>query len=265
MSFCLLCVVWDLCHKAADNWQIWVTNCEVKCFRSDFLNQWKTLWHTGNRHHIFPPLLHVPLLQAVSQICKFTLLWCIYCFFFHFWECTLLWFAYSQVTGACCLFLAGKVEETPKKCKDIIKTARSLLNDVQFAQFGDDPKVQCSFTFIIPTIKVSHEAEVRRLYVAPLGPVVDVLTRSLCLLCLFLTGRSDGAGENLAPDHQIWPAGGAPVHVPAALRQAAQRWDRLDVRAVPRFRIYQLHPVQCVNLDWIDHCPQDVEFEWQEK
>nr|XP_023845517.1 cyclin-K-like [Salvelinus alpinus] len=44
------------------------------------------------------------------------------------------------VTGACCLFLAGKVEETPKKCKDIIKTARSLLNDVQFAQFGDDPK-----------------------------------------------------------------------------------------------------------------------------
>ncbi|KAL7888682.1 hypothetical protein AOLI_G00036560 [Acnodon oligacanthus] len=45
------------------------------------------------------------------------------------------------VTGACCLFLAGKVEETPKKCKDIIKTARSLLNDVQFAQFGEDPKM----------------------------------------------------------------------------------------------------------------------------
>lgn len=34
------------------------------------------------------------------------------------------------------------MEETPKKCKDIIKTARSLLNDVQFAQFGDDPKVR---------------------------------------------------------------------------------------------------------------------------
>ena len=33
------------------------------------------------------------------------------------------------------------MEETPKKCKDIIKTARSLLNDIQFAQFGDDPKV----------------------------------------------------------------------------------------------------------------------------
>lgn len=54
-----------------------------------------------------------------------------------------------QVTGACCLFLAGKVEETPKKCKDIIKTARSLLNDVQFAQFGDDPKVQFPLFFLL--------------------------------------------------------------------------------------------------------------------
>jgi len=53
----------------------------------------------------------------------------------------LYFFPISQVTGGCCLFLAGKVEETPKKCKDIIKTARSLLNDIQFAQFGDDPKV----------------------------------------------------------------------------------------------------------------------------
>lgn len=51
------------------------------------------------------------------------------------------------MTGACCLFLAGKVEETPKKCKDIIKTARSLLNDVQFAQFGDDPKVKLLLFF----------------------------------------------------------------------------------------------------------------------
>lgn len=40
-----------------------------------FLNCHQTLWHTGNWHHIFPPLLYVSLLQAVSQICKFT--WCL--------------------------------------------------------------------------------------------------------------------------------------------------------------------------------------------
>ncbi|XP_021924001.1 cyclin-K isoform X2 [Zootermopsis nevadensis] len=45
------------------------------------------------------------------------------------------------VTACCCLFLAGKVEETPKKCKDIIKTARSLLTDQKFLTFGEDPKV----------------------------------------------------------------------------------------------------------------------------
>lgn len=44
------------------------------------------------------------------------------------------------VTACCCLFLAGKVEETPKKCKDIIKIARTYLTDQQFATFGEDPK-----------------------------------------------------------------------------------------------------------------------------
>ncbi|MCJ8750089.1 hypothetical protein PDJAM_G00194780 [Pangasius djambal] len=65
------------------------------------------------------------------------------------------------VTGACCLFLAGKVEETPKKCKDIIKTARSLLNDVQFAQFGDDPKeeVMVLERILLQTIKFDLQVE----------------------------------------------------------------------------------------------------------
>ncbi|XP_013398263.1 cyclin-K isoform X2 [Lingula anatina] len=47
---------------------------------------------------------------------------------------------HRYVMGACCLFLAGKVEETPKKCKDIIKTARSMLPDQHFMVFGEDPK-----------------------------------------------------------------------------------------------------------------------------
>jgi hypothetical protein len=55
-----------------------------------------------------------------------------------------LHFFFFQVTACCCLFLAGKVEETPKKCKDIIKTARSLLTDQKFLTFGEDPKVKIS-------------------------------------------------------------------------------------------------------------------------
>ena len=35
---------------------------------------------------------------------------------------------------------AGKVEETPKKCKDLIHHARALLDDVKFAQFGESPR-----------------------------------------------------------------------------------------------------------------------------
>lgn len=45
-----------------------------------------------------------------------------------------------HVTASCCLFLAGKAEETPKKCKDIIKFAKAELTEEQFAKFGDDPR-----------------------------------------------------------------------------------------------------------------------------
>lgn len=43
------------------------------------------------------------------------------------------------------LFLAGKVEETPKKCKDIIKVAKASLSEAQFQQFGEDAKVSTIF------------------------------------------------------------------------------------------------------------------------
>jgi len=36
--------------------------------------------------------------------------------------------------------LAGKAEETPKKCRDIIRTTRQLTNDRQFETFGVDPR-----------------------------------------------------------------------------------------------------------------------------
>lgn len=65
------------------------------------------------------------------------------------------------VTACCCLFLAGKVEETPKKCKDIIKTARSLLTDQKFLQFGDDPKeeVMTLERILLQTIKFDLQVE----------------------------------------------------------------------------------------------------------
>lgn len=49
-----------------------------------------------------------------------------------------------QVTACCCLLLAGKVEETPKKCKDIIRTAKTLVSEQKFMTFGEDPKVSYS-------------------------------------------------------------------------------------------------------------------------
>ena len=44
------------------------------------------------------------------------------------------------VVATCCLFLAGKAEETPKKCRDIVRTVRTLTNDKQFSTFGLDPR-----------------------------------------------------------------------------------------------------------------------------
>lgn len=56
----------------------------------------------------------------------------------------------------------------------------------------------------------------------------------LLISLLVLTGRGDGVRENFAPDDQVWPAGGAPLHVPAALCQAAQRWDRISMTSAPQ-------------------------------
>jgi len=44
------------------------------------------------------------------------------------------------VVAAACLLLAGKVEETPKKCRDILKVAQSILTEQQMANFGSNPK-----------------------------------------------------------------------------------------------------------------------------
>ncbi|XP_022234802.1 cyclin-K [Drosophila obscura] len=65
------------------------------------------------------------------------------------------------VTACCCLFFAGKVEETPKKCRDIIKTARGILNDNYFYSFGEDPKeeVMTLERILLQTIKFDLQVE----------------------------------------------------------------------------------------------------------
>jgi len=59
------------------------------------------------------------------------------------------------VTGATCLLLAGKVEETPKKCKDILKYAQQLLDDNKFKTFGENPReeVMVCERILLQTIK----------------------------------------------------------------------------------------------------------------
>nr|CAG4648064.1 EOG090X09KD [Moina brachiata]SVE93125.1 EOG090X09KD [Moina brachiata] len=65
------------------------------------------------------------------------------------------------VTACCCLFLAGKVEETPKKCKDIIKVAKASLTEAQFQQFGEDAKeeVMTLERILLQTIRFDLQVE----------------------------------------------------------------------------------------------------------
>nr|CAG4637177.1 EOG090X09KD [Ceriodaphnia reticulata]SVE73059.1 EOG090X09KD [Ceriodaphnia reticulata] len=65
------------------------------------------------------------------------------------------------VTACCCLFLAGKVEETPKKCKDIIKVAKASLSETQFQQFGEDAKeeVMTLERILLQTIRFDLQVE----------------------------------------------------------------------------------------------------------
>ncbi|KAK7604473.1 hypothetical protein V9T40_005659 [Parthenolecanium corni] len=61
--------------------------------------------------------------------------------YFHRFYMVHSFYSFPKYLTACCaLFLAGKVEETPKKAKDIIKLAELTLPPEEFAKFGEDPK-----------------------------------------------------------------------------------------------------------------------------
>ena len=68
------------------------------------------------------------------------------------------------VTACCCLFLAGKVEETPKKCRDIINSARTMVPDPKFQAFSEDIKkakeeVMTLESILLQTIKFDLQVE----------------------------------------------------------------------------------------------------------
>jgi len=65
------------------------------------------------------------------------------------------------VSATCTLFLAGKAEETPKKCRDLIKTVRTLTNDNQFSTFGADPReeVMTLERVLLQTIKFDLQVD----------------------------------------------------------------------------------------------------------
>lgn len=68
------------------------------------------------------------------------------------------------VTACCCLFLAGKVEETPKKCRDIIAMARGMVDDATFQAFSEDARkakeeVMTLESILLQTIKFDLEVD----------------------------------------------------------------------------------------------------------
>eukprot|EP00794_Sanderia_malayensis_P020414 gene20414-22427_t len=67
----------------------------------------------------------------------------------------------TEVTGTACLFLAGKVEETPKKCKDLLRMCRTFLSESQFESFGENPREEVMMLerILLQTIKFDLQVD----------------------------------------------------------------------------------------------------------
>jgi cyclin K len=67
--------------------------------------------------------------------------------------------------ATCCLFLAGKVEETPKKCKDLVKAAKQWLEVKNLKKhldtFGEDPSkdIMIYERILLQTIKFDLQVD----------------------------------------------------------------------------------------------------------
>ena len=106
--------------------------------------------------------LSVPILCPLSLLIVATPLEGIIFVFFHRFFMLQSFKQFDRwVVAAACLLLAGKVEETPKKCKDILKVTNSLLNSQQMAQFGSNPKEELLTheRILLQTIKFDLQLE----------------------------------------------------------------------------------------------------------
>jgi len=67
----------------------------------------------------------------------------------------------KSLTALGCLFLAGKVEETPKKCKDLVNVARAKLEGSEFLKLGKNPveEVMAIERVLLQTIKFDVHVE----------------------------------------------------------------------------------------------------------
>ena len=96
------------------------------------------------------------------------------------------------VVGAACLLLAGKVEETPKKCKDILKVTRSLLNDQQMAGFGSNPKEELLTheRILLQTVKFDLQLEHPYSYLLKFAKELKGEYKSIAFVDPFITHNS---------------------------------------------------------------------------
>lgn len=68
---------------------------------------------------------------------------------------------FRWVVAAACLLLAGKVEENPKKCRDVLKVTQSILTEQQMSNFGSNPKEELLTheRILLQTIKFDLQVE----------------------------------------------------------------------------------------------------------
>lgn len=88
----------------------------------------------------------------------------------------------KYVVATCCLFLAGKAEETPKKCRDIIRTVKTLTNPKQFETFGVDPREEVMVLERVLLQTIKFDLQVRQSFKFSYGEALKLFNFRLTIL-----------------------------------------------------------------------------------